>query len=322
MNNIVCEKLKIQYPVLQGPMAWASDHKLSAAVSEAGGLGIMGIGFAPVEIFKKEICEIKERTQKPFGCNLITSVPYSKQLLEVILKEHVPAVELEGNMEDTRKLADYTHEMKQENIIVIGKAGSVNEAKILENAGVDMVSVKGADGGGHIYGFTGTFSLIPQVVAAVSVPVINSSGVVDHREVAASFMLGAVGVEVGSRFLLAHKCNIHPNYKRAVINGKEGDTVLTGASVNDAVRSLKNQLSEKVLRIEKLYDGEAAITEIQKVCSGSLRKAAQQGDTDIEGSVVVGQNVGLLNKEESVKEIMGSLTKNIEEVTRFSNLIS
>lgn len=321
MDNVICRKLKIDYPILQGPMAWASDSHLSASVSEEGGLGIMGIGFAPEEIFKNEIQNIKKLTKKPFGCNLITPVPYSGQLLNIILDEHVPVVELEGSIEDYKRIADYAKKIKAESIPIIGKAASVEEAKMLEEAGVDMVSVKGADGGGHIYGFTGTFSLIPQVVDTVNIPVINSSGVADGRGVAASFMLGAAGVEVGSRFLLAYECNVHKKYKLAVLNAKEGDTVLTGVTVHDAVRGVRNQLTDKILNIEKIYDGEETVSRLKDLCSGSLRKAAQEGNTDTEGTVLVGQNVGLLNKEESVKEIMLSLTKDITGIIDFANTL-
>ncbi|CUU49675.1 enoyl-[acyl-carrier protein] reductase II [Clostridium beijerinckii] len=307
MKNIICEKIGIKYPIIQGPMAWASDSKLAAAVSNAGGLGIMGIGFSPVEIFHKKIKSIKKLTDKPFGCNLITAVPYAEDLLNIILEEKVPVVELETMPAFYHSLADYAKKLKDAGIVVIGKASSVEEAVEYEKAGVDFISVKGADGGGHIYGFTGTFSLIPQVVDAVNIPVINSSGIADGRGIAASFMLGAVGVELGSRFLLADECPVHENYKNAIIEAKEGDTVLTGATVGDAVRGLANSLSEKVLKVEKDYEGEEAAKRIQELCSGCLRKAAVNGDVDIEGSVVVGQIVGILYKKQSAKEIMEEL---------------
>lgn len=288
-------------------MAWASDSRLAAAVSNAGGLGIMGIGFSPVEIFHEEIKNVKKLTDKPFGCNLITAVPYAEELLNIILEEKVPVVELETMREFYHSLADYAKKLKDAGIIVIGKAASVEDAVEFKKAGADFVSVKGADGGGHIYGFTGTFSLIPQVVDAVNIPVINSSGIADGRGIAASFMLGAVGVEIGSRFLLADECPVHENYKNAIIEAKEGDTVLTGTTVGDAVRGLANSLAEKVLKVEKQYDGEEAAKRIQELCSGSLRKAAVNGDVDIEGSVVVGQIAGILNKKQSTTEIMEEL---------------
>ena len=312
MKNIICEKIGIAYPIIQGPMAWASDSSLSAAVSNAGGLGIMGIGFAPPEVFQAEIKKIKSLTTKPFGCNIITVVPYSEALLQIILEEQVPVVELEGPSTLPDILAAFASKLKQAGIIVIGKASTVEEALVLEKAGVDFVSVKGYDGGGHIYGFTGTFSLIPQVVDAVHIPVINSSGIADARGIAASFLLGASGVEIGSRFLLAHECSVHENYKNAIIHAKEGDTVLTGVSVNDAVRGLSNRLSEKVLKIEKQYEKEEAMKYIQELCSGSLRKAATAGEVENEGSVVVGQNVGMLTQKQSVKEIMDEFIRDYQ----------
>ena len=309
MKNIICEKLGIDYPILQGPMAWASGSDLSAAVSNAGGLGIMGIGFAPPEVFLAEIQKVKTLTSKPFGCNLITAVPYSEELLQIILKENVPVVELEGPSTLPDILSAYAAKLRAAGIIIIGKASTVEEALLYEKVGVDFISVKGADGGGHIYGFTGTFSLIPQVVDAVKVPIINSSGIADGRGIAASFMLGAAGVEIGSRFLLAHECHVHENYKNAVIKATEGDTVLTGVTVNDAVRGLANILSEKVLAAEKQYKKEDAQKIIQELCSGSLRKAAVDGEIEKEGTVVVGQNVGMLTQKQGAKEIMEELIR-------------
>lgn len=309
MKNIICKKLGIEYPILQGPMAWASGSDLAAAVSNAGGLGIMGIGFAPPEVFLAEIKKVKTLTSKPFGCNLITAVPYSEELLQIILKENVPVVELEGPSTLPDILSAYASKLRAAGIIIIGKASTVEEALVYEKVGVDFISVKGADGGGHIYGFTGTFSLIPQVVDAVKVPIINSSGIADGRGIAASFMLGAVGVEIGSRFLLAHECHVHENYKNAVIKATEGDTVLTGVAVNDAVRGLANSLSEKVLAAEKQYKKEDAAKIIQELCSGSLRKAAIDGEIEKEGTVVVGQNVGMLTQKQGAKEIMEELIR-------------
>jgi enoyl-[acyl-carrier protein] reductase II len=161
------------------------------------------------------------------------------------LEEKVPVVELETMPEFYHSLSDFSKKLKEAGIIIIGKAASVEDAVVYEKIGADFVSVKGADGGGHIYGFTGTFSLIPQVVDTVNIPVINSSGIADGRGIAASFMLGAVGVEIGSRFLLADECPVHENYKNAIIEAKEGATVLTGTTVNDAVRGLANSMMER-----------------------------------------------------------------------------
>jgi len=299
-------------------MAWASDSRLSASVSNAGGLGIMGIGFAPTDVFQAEIKKAKELTDKPFGLNLITFVPNINEMIDITIKEKIPVVELETFPEHFKTLPGYAAKLKDAGITLIGKAASVEEALIYQNAGVDFVAVKGYDGGGHIFGFTGTFSLIPQVVDAVSIPVINSSGVADGRGIAASFMLGASAVEIGSRFLLAHECPVHEKYKKAIINSQEGDTVLTGASVGDAVRCLKNKLSEKVLKIEKEFSGEECFKRIQELCSGSLRKAAVDGEVENEGSVIVGQVVGMLKKMQSTKEIMEELVSEYIEILKFA----
>jgi enoyl-[acyl-carrier protein] reductase II len=316
MTNVVCEKLGIKYPILQGPMAWASDCVLAAGVSNSGGLGIMGIGFTPADVFEKEIKKVKTLTDKPFGCNLITFVPYVDDLLKIVLREKVPVVELETFPALFHTLPDYAVELKAAGVILVGKVSSVEEAVTYEKAGVDFVSVKGCDGGGHIFGMTGTFSLIPQVVDAVSIPVINSSGVADGRGIAASFMLGASAVEIGSRFLMTHECPVHDNYKVAILKAKEGDTVLTGASVDDAVRGLRNNLAEKVLQIEKGYGKEEAAKQIQKLCTGSLCKAAVEGEIENEGSVIVGQVVGMLNRIQSVKEVIDELVGEYTELLK------
>lgn len=306
MKNVICEQLNIEFPILQGPMAWSSDAVLAAAVSNAGGLGIMGIGFAPEDIFESEIKKAKSLTTKPFGCNLMTFAPNAEKLLEIALREKIPVVEIESIPAFYDTLPSYVEKLKEAGIKVIGKAADVKEAIFLEQAGVEMVAVKGFDGGGHIFGMTGTFSLIPQVVDAVKIPVINSSGVADGRGMAASFMLGAAGVEIGSRFVMAKECPVHDNYKDAILKATEGDTVLTGVTVGDAVRGLKNELSDEVLKIERQYEGQEAAEKVQELCVGALRIAAVNGDT-VRGSVVVGQNIGLLNNIKSAKEIIDDL---------------
>lgn len=316
MKNIICEKLGIEYPILQGPMAWASDSTLAASVSNAGGLGLMGIGFCPPDIFRAEIQKIKTLTDKPFGLNLLTCLPTTKELFEIILEEKVPVIEIETAPPFYGTLHEYISKLKEIGTIVIGKGCSVNEALVLEKAGVDLVSIKGADGGGHIYGFTGTFALIPQIVDAVSVPVINSSGVADGRGMAASFMLGAKGVEIGSRFLLSNECPVHENYKNAIINSKEGDTVVTGSTIDDAVRMLKNNLSDVMLKIEKECDKEEAIKRLAPYGTGSLRKSTVEGEIENEGTVTVGQVNGMLKKVQSVNEIMAELIKEYTDLLK------
>lgn len=306
MSNIICERLGVRYPILQGPMAWASDGALAASVSNAGGLGIMGVGFCPPAIVEAEIRAARALTAAPFGLNIITHLPDAGKLLEITLREGVKAVEVETFPAHFDTLPHYVDALKSHGVVTIGKASSVSEAKAYEAIGVDFVSVKGCDGGGHIFGFTGTFSLIPQVVDAVSIPVINSSGVADGRGVAASFMLGAVGVEVGSRFLVAEECPIHANYKNAIVAAGEGDTVLTGVSADDGVRGVRNRLTDEMLRIEREAPPEEAAERIREMGRGVLRKAAVDGDVE-NGSLVVGQNLGLLNAILPASAIMREL---------------
>ncbi|WP_370677720.1 NAD(P)H-dependent flavin oxidoreductase [Pleomorphomonas sp. PLEO] len=306
MGNIICDTLGIRYPILQGPMAWASDSRLAAAVSNAGGLGIMGLGFCPPAVVEAEIRAVRALTAAPFGMNIITCLPDADKLMDIALREQVKVIEIETFPDFFHTLPLYVEALKRHGVTTIGKVATVSEAKIYQEAGVDFLSVKGCDGGGHIFGFTGTFSLIPQVVDAVSVPVINSSGVADGRGVAASFMLGALGVEVGSAFLVAEECPIHANYKIAIVAASEGDTVLTGVAAGDGVRGIRNGLTDTMLRIERELPEAEASARIRQMGSGSLRKAAIDGDT-VNGSLVVGQNLGLLRTIVPAGTIMGDL---------------
>jgi enoyl-[acyl-carrier protein] reductase II len=233
----------------------------------------------------------------------------------VIVDEKVSVVEIGTLPGLFEPLAGQVAKLKAGGVAVIGKAASVDEAVAYERAGVDFIAIKGADGGGHIFGFTGTFSLLPQVVDAVTVPVINGGGVADGRGVAASFMLGARAVEVGSRFLLAYECPVHENYRRAVLGAKEGETVLTGVICGDAVRQLPNSLSERLLKVEKECAVEEAIRNIQEMAADSLRKAAVDGDTQ-EGCVTVGQTVGMLRKTQGAKEIIDEMVAEYTAILR------
>ena len=306
MTNTVCERLGITYPILQGPMAWASYGGLVAAVSNAGGLGILGLGSVPVDAARAEIRRTKDLTDRPFGFNLYAFLPSMDAMCEMLLEEGVPAVEVGALPGFFESLPAHVARLKASGAAVIGKASSVEEAVQYEQAGVDAVAIKGADGGGHIFGFTGTFSLLPQVVDAVSVPVICGGGVADGRGMAAAFMLGAEAVEVGSRFLLAHECPVHENYKRAVLGAREGETVVTGSICGDAVRQLPNDLSDRLLTAERECTVDEAIRRIQAMASDSLRRAAVDGDTR-EGCVTVGQIAGMLGKTQSAQEIVDEL---------------
>lgn len=316
MTNIVCDTFGIRYPILQGPMAWASDSRLAAAVSNAGGLGIMGLGFCPPAMVEAEIRAARTLTAAPFGMNIITCLPDADKLMDIALRERVPVIEIETFPDFIPTLPRHVEMLKRQGVITIGKVATVEEAKAYEQAGVDFLSVKGCDGGGHIFGFTGTFSLIPQVVDAVSIPVINSSGVADGRGVAASFMLGAVGVEVGSAFLVAEECPIHANYKAAIVTAAEGDTVLTGVDAGDGVRGIRNKLTDEMHHIERTLPPEQAAERIREIGRGVLRKAAVDGDAE-NGSLVVGQNVGLLRAVAPASAIMDALVAGYQKIEAY-----
>ena len=306
MTNEVCARLGIAYPILQGPMAWASFSDLVAAVSNAGGLGILGIGSVAVEVARTEVQKTKALTDRPFGFNLYAFLPTIGEMTDMLVEERVPVVEIGTLPHLFEPLAGHVARMKAEGITVIGKAASVAEAVAYERAGADLVSLKGADGGGHIFGFTGTFSLVPQVVDAVSAPVVCGGGVADGRGMAAAFMLGARAVEVGSRFLLAHECPVHENYKRAVLDATEGESVVTGMICRDAVRQLPNRLSERLQKAERECTVGEAVRSIQEMATDSLRRAAVDGDID-EGCVTVGQVAGMLHNTMSAREIVDEL---------------
>jgi enoyl-[acyl-carrier protein] reductase II len=306
MSDTICARLGITHPILQGPMAWASDAGLVAAVSNAGGLGILGSGAAPAEAGRAEVRKTKALTSRPFGYNVYAFLPYVDQICEMLAEEKVAVAEIGALPGFFEQLRGHVTKLKAGGIAVIGKAASVDEALAYERAGVDFVSTKGADGGGHIFGFTGTFSLLPQVVDAISVPVISGGGVADGRGMAASFVLGAAAVEIGSRFLLADECPVHQNYKNAVLGAREGGTVVTGVICGDAVRQLPNSLSERLLKVERECTIEEAIRNIQELATDSLRKAAVDGDID-NGCVTVGQNLGPLKKRQTAKEIVDEI---------------
>jgi enoyl-[acyl-carrier protein] reductase II len=259
-----------------------------------------------VDVARAEVRKTKALTDRPFGFNLYAFMPTIEAMTDMVLEEQVPAVEVSTLPHLFGPLASHVARLKAGGVDVIGKAASVAEAVAYERAGVDFVSLKGADGGGHIFGFTGTFSLVPQIVDAVSVPVICGGGVADGRGMAAAFMLGAQAVEVGSRFLLADECPVHENYKRAVLGAKEGESVVTGVICGDAVRQLPNRLSARLLKAERECAVEEAIRSIQEMGTDSLRKAAVDGDID-EGCVTVGQVAGMLNKTQSAREIVDEL---------------
>lgn len=296
MSNRVCKILNIKYPVLQGGMAWIADASLATAVSEAGGLGII-TGTAPVEWIREEIRKVKKATNKPFGVNIMLMSPHAEEVAKLVCEEKVSVVTTGAGSP-----GKYMEMWKENGIKVIPVVASVALAKRMEKMGADMIVAEGTESGGHVGQLT-TMTLIPQIVDAVKIPVIAAGGIGDGRGVAASFMLGASGVQVGTRFLVAKECTVHKNYKEKVLKAKDIDTEVTGRPTGHPVRVIKNKLSREFQKLEK---SGAPIEALEELGRGSLPKAAKDGDV-VNGSVMAGQISGLVNKEETCKEIIEDL---------------
>ncbi|MBE6048902.1 MAG: enoyl-[acyl-carrier-protein] reductase FabK [Clostridium sp.] len=296
-SNDVCKLLNIKYPILQGGMAWIADASLAAAVSNAGGLGII-TGTAPIEWIRNEIRKVRELTDKPFGVNIMLMTPHAEEVAKLVCEEKVPVVTTGAG--SPGKFIDM---WKENNIKVIPVVASVALAKRMEKLGADAVVAEGMESGGHIGNLT-TMALVPQICDAVNIPVIAAGGIGDGRGLAASFMLGAKGVQMGTKFLLANECTVHKNYKEKVKKAKDIDTVVTGGSLGHPVRLIKNKLSREYAKLEKMADCD--VNELEKMGSGALRKAVVDGDVDY-GNVMAGQICGMLKNEESAEDIINNM---------------
>jgi enoyl-[acyl-carrier protein] reductase II len=294
MKTEVTELLGIQYPIIQGGMAWVAEHNLAAAVSNAGGLGIIAAANAPCEYVRDEIRKTRELTDKPFGVNIMLLSPYAEEIARLVVEEKVPVVTTgAGNP------AAYMKMWKEAGIKVIPVVASVALAKIMQRAGADAVIAEGCESGGHI-GETTTMALVPQVADAVSIPVIAAGGIGDGRGLAAALMLGASAVQMGTRFLVSEECVIHANYKKRVLKASDIDTAVTGRSTGHPVRQLRNRMTREYLKKEQ--EG-CSFEELELMTLGSLRKAVQDGDADF-GSMMSGQIAGLVKKEQTCREIV------------------
>ncbi|MDY0278320.1 MAG: nitronate monooxygenase, partial [Acholeplasma sp.] len=290
--------LNIEYPIIQGGMANIATHQLAAAVSNAGGLGLVGCGGWDPERVREEIRKTKELTDKPFGVNIMLMSPHAKDISDVVIEEGVKIVTTGAGSPGI-----YMKKWKEAGIIVIPVVPSVAFAIRLEKSGADALVVEGTEAGGHI-GETSTMTLIPQVVDAVSIPVIAAGGIADHRGLDAAFILGAKGVQIGTVLLASEECPIHENYKQMVIKAKDTSTVVTGRHTGAPVRVLKNQMSREYLDLTKY--GQASLEQLEKLTLGSLRRAVFDGDLD-RGSFMAGQSAGLVKEIRPVKAILKDL---------------
>lgn len=306
MITEVTKLLGIQYPVIQGGMAWVAEHHLAAAVSEAGGLGLIGASAAPAEWVRNEIREAKKLTDKPFGVNIMLMSPYADEVAKVVAEEGVKVVTTgAGNSEKYMEL------WKNAGIRVIPVVASVALARRMERAGADAVVAEGCESGGHI-GETTTMALVPQVADAVKIPVIAAGGIADGRGMAAAFMLGAEAVQMGTRFVASKEAVVHENYKQLVIKAKDIDTRVTGRTTGHPVRAIRNEMTRHYLELEK--EG-APFEELEKLTLGGLRRAVVDGDVKT-GSVMSGQIAGMVKDEKSCKEIIEQMMNEMEELLK------
>ncbi|MBF0806409.1 MULTISPECIES: enoyl-[acyl-carrier-protein] reductase FabK [unclassified Streptococcus] len=301
MKTKITELLGITYPVFQGGMAWVADGDLAGAVSNAGGLGIIGAGNAPKEVVQANINKVKAITDKPFGVNIMLLSPFADAIVDLVIEEGVKVVTTgAGNP------GKYMERFHQAGIKVIPVIPSVALAKRMEKLGADAVIAEGMEAGGHIGKLT-TMTLVRQVVDAVSIPVIAAGGIADGYGAAAAFMLGAEAIQVGTRFVVAKESNAHPNYKEKVLKAKDIDTVVSASVVGHSVRSLKNKLTTAYAHAEKEFlAGTRSADEVEELGAGALRNAVVDGDV-VNGSVMAGQIAGLVQKEETCQEIVEDL---------------
>ena len=306
MKTKITELLGIRYPIIQGGMAWVAEYHLAAAVSEAGGLGIIGAGGAPAAFVREQIQKVKELTDKPFGVNLMLMNPEADEIAKVIVEEGVKVVTTgAGNP------GKYMQMWKEADIKVIPVVASVGLAKMMERAGADAVVAEGTESGGHI-GAATTMTLVPQVVDAVTIPVIAAGGIADGRGFAAAMMLGAEAVQMGTRFVVAKECIVHENYKQKIIGAKDIDSEVTGRSTGHPVRCIRNKMTREYLKMEK--EG-ATLEELEKMTLGSLRKAVVDGDV-VDGTLMAGQIAGMVNQEQSCAEIIEDVMTQAENLLK------
>lgn len=304
MKTEITELLGIEAPIIQGGMAWVAEHRLAAAVSEAGGLGLIGAASAPADWVRDQVREAKKLTEKPFGVNIMLMSPYADDVAKVIVEEGVRVVTTgAGNPEKYIKM------WKEAGVKVIPVIASVAQAKRMERCGADAVVAEGCESGGHI-GESTTMTLVPQVVDAVQIPVVAAGGIADGRGIAAAFMLGAKAVQLGTRFIATEECQAHENYKNRVLKAKDIDTKVTGRSTGHPVRALRNQMTKEYLAKEA--EG-ASFEELEQLTLGGLRKAVVEGDV-ITGSVMAGQSAGLVKESMSCAEVIRSLMEETEQL--------
>lgn len=308
MKNRVCEMLGIQYPIIQGPMAWASTAPLVAAVSNAGGLGVLGVGFAPAGFIREQVAQTRALTDKPFAINLC--IEHQNKILDEVsalaIELDVPVIYADTVVNlDEELCRKYFSIWKDHGIKIIVKASILQDAVIARRAGADIIVVKGWEAGGHV-SYESTMVLTPLTVDTLDCPVIASGGICDGRTAAAAFALGAEGLEIGSAFLMTEECDVHPNVKTAIAKAGDMDTIVTGSPTDEPCRQLKNPFSDKVMEIEYSMPKKEAAPILRELCASSLKKAMAEGDM-VEGAVMVGQNASRLLEVKKAEALISNI---------------
>ena len=307
IHTEICDLLGIEYPICQGGMAWVSDASLAGAVSNAGGLGIIAGMNSNGEQLREQIRKIREITNKPYGVNVMLMSPYADEVAQVVVEEKVPVVVTGAGLP-----SKYIKTWVENGLKVVPVVPSVAIARMCERMGACAVVAEGGESGGHVGDLT-TMALTPQVVDAVKIPVLAAGGIGDGRGVAAALMLGAKGVQVGTRFLVATECTIHENYKQRVLKAKDIDTIVTGRRLGHPVRGLKSPVTRRMQDLE--YSADFTAEEFEKMGVGAMRKAAREGDEQ-NGSFMCGQIAGLVNKEQPAAEIIREMFAQAEELLK------
>ena len=306
MKTEITRLLGIEYPIIQGGMAWVAEYHLAAAVSNAGGLGLIGAASAPAEWVREQIRECKKLTDKPFGVNILLLSPYADEVAKVVAEEGVKVVTTGAGSPEK-----YIPMWKEAGIKVIPVVASVAMAKRMERSGVDALVAEGCEAGGHI-GENTTMVLVPQIVDAVNIPVIAAGAIADGRGLAAAFMLGAKGVQMGTHFVVTHESIVHDNYKDRIIKAKDIDSRVTGRTTGHPVRVIRNDMTKKYIELE---NSGASFEELEQLTLGGLRKCVVEGDV-VNGSVMAGQSAAMVKERLSCKELIDKLVKETDALIK------
>ena len=306
MKTEVTELLGIEYPIIQGGMAWVAEYHLAAGVSNAGGLGLIGAASAPAEWVREQIRSARKLTDRPFGVNIMLMSPYADEVAKVIVEEGVKVVTTGAGSPEK-----YMQMWKEAGVKVIPVVASTALARRMERCGADAVVAEGCEAGGHI-GENTTMVLVPQIVDAVKIPVIAAGGIADGRGMAAAFMLGAKAVQLGTVFVTTEESQVHENYKKAIIKAKDIDSRVTGRTTGHPVRALRNQMTKKYLELENKG---ASFEELEQLTLGGLRRAVVDGDVK-NGSVMAGQIAGMAKERMSCEELITKLVSETDAMIK------